>query len=290
MFSIKLYQIFLSFLILTITFIPHYGLCTDTNEINVSAPLHVDSAGIVGQKAITTIFRIVCVKQKKMGTGFLHESGFVLTAAHVVANCEPSDVIIILPQGIKVPINNIISDEEIDIASLKPTKKISGDPIAITNNNKIRIGTQVSTWGFPSGYTGKYPMLSVGYLSGLDVIKAPSGKKIKRLVVNAAFNSGNSGGPLIDIESGNIIGIVTSKLAPIPSNIKIYLEALKNTEIGLGWDFTKPDGTKGKIFQSQLLEKILQYLRSQTQLVVGRAVLPSQLRRFIKTNRLEKEN
>ena len=285
----SLSQIILFVLILTDIVILNVASCTGGDEISISAPLYTDSAGLVGQKAAATIFRIVCVKQGRMGTGFLHKSGSILTAAHVVANCEANDVMIVLPQGTNIPIKNIISDEDNDIASLTPTEKVSGDSLPITNNKNVKIGTQVSTWGFPSGYTGRFPMLSVGYLSGLDAVKTPSGKIVRRLVVNAAFNSGNSGGPLIDIESGTVIGIVSGKLAPIPPDIEKALEVLRNVEIGVGWDFTKPDGTKGKISQSQLLEKILQYMRSQTQLVVGRAVLPDQLREFLKANGLDKE-
>ena len=70
--------------------------------------------------------------------------------------------------------------------------------------------------------------------------------------------------------------------APIPPFIEKALEALKSVDIGVTFDITKEDGTKTKISQSQLLEKILMYLRSQTQLVVGRAVMPKHILQFLK--------
>ena len=261
--------------------------CSANGEL-VSAPLLTDSAGHAGQKATSTVFRVFCPKQDRMGTGFLHKSGNILTAAHVVSKCNPADIFVILPQGTKISIKEIVTDDDIDIAYLTPTQVIEGEALPITNKLSFAIGAQVSTWGFPSGYTGVMPMLSVGYLSGRDAIKSQSGKIVERFVVNAAFNSGNSGGPLIDIESKTVIGMVSSKLAPIPPFIKQALNALAGVNFGVTFDLTSPDGTKSKMSQSQLLEKILQYMRSQTQLVVGRAVLPEHIRTFLKKHGLEK--
>ncbi len=96
-----------------------------------------------------------------------------------------------------------------------------------------------------------------------------------------------SGGPLIDVESGHVIGVVSSKLAPIPEHIEKGLNKLKEIDIGVTFEVVYQDGKKGKISQSQLLEMILQYMRSQTQLVVGRAVSPEQLIDFINKHGLE---
>ena len=83
-----------------------------------------------------------------------------------------------------------------------PSIEVKATPLEIASTNEFKIGTQVSTWGYPGGYFGLFPMLSVGYLAGIDAFQAKSGKIIKQWVVNAAFNGGNSGGPLIHIESG----------------------------------------------------------------------------------------
>ena len=105
--------------------------------------------------------------------------------------------------------------------------------------------------------------------------------------VNAAFNSGNSGGPLVDIDTGSVIGIVSSKLAPIPPYIEAALKALKETKYGMMFKKTKPDGTIEDLSQAQLLEEILQYMRSQTQLVVGRAILAKDIRSFLTKHKIE---
>lgn len=285
MFSLKKKLCFI--LIVVFIAFPNVSKGADSNELTVSAPLYTDSTGFVGNIAAKSVFRIICQRKNRMGTGFLHKSGKILTAAHVVSECNPKDVLIILPQGLQINVIRIIKDDDMDIAALTPSQKIIGDSLPITAKNEILIGSQVSTWGFPGGYTGVYPILSVGYLSGQDGVKSDSGKIVGRLLVNAAFNSGNSGGPLIDVESGTVIGVVSSKLTPIPPYIEKSLEALSKVEFGIRYKTTAPDGSKRKISQSQLLEQIIQYLRSQTQLVIGTATLPSQLIKYLKNNNLD---
>jgi S1-C subfamily serine protease len=279
--KVFLYVLIVSFIVTIV--IP--SACSGYQQI--SAPLMTDSAGKMGRQAISSVYRILCPSKNRMGTGFLHKSGKIITAAHVVRECNPNDVFIILPQGAKVEITKIISDENNDIAILTPTEPLTGTALPLASQNVITIGAQVSTWGFPAGYNGRLPILSVGYIAGIDQIKTENRILVKRLVVNAAFNSGNSGGPLIDIDTGTVIGIVSSKLAPIPPYIKVALNALKESKYGLMFEKTKPDGTVENVSQSQILEEILQYLRSQTQLVVGMAVLPEDIKSFFMKNKIE---
>lgn len=258
-----------------------------SGQIPVSAPLATDSAGRMGAIATQSVFRIIIPSKNRMGTGFLHATGNVLTAAHVTEGANPADVTILLANGQKVPVEKIVADPDIDIAMLTPKQKIKATALPFASVEEFSVGTQVSTWGFPVGYNGMRPMLSVGYLSGKDVIRSPSGKTVGRFVVNAAFNSGNSGGPLIDIESGSVIGIVASKLAPMPPYIESALRALKNDESISAFTITKSDGTTERISNSQLLEQVLQYLRSQTQLVVGHAILTSDIKAFLNEHRTD---
>ena len=177
----------------------------DLTNIPVAAPIDSDSAGRGGAVAIQSVLRIICVQQNSAGTGFLHKSGNILTADHVVRGCPKP--IIALPNGSQVEATIMAADQDYDLALLKPNTPITAPPLPISAKNDLTIGTQVSTWGFPGGYFGISPMLSVGYLAGIDGLKTASGKIIRQWVVNAAFNSGNSGGPLIQIETGEVIGI-----------------------------------------------------------------------------------
>ena len=125
---------------------------------------------------------------------------------------------------------------------------------------------------------------TVGFLSGVDRIP---GTSTLRWVVNAAFNSGNSGGPVLTVDDGAVVGVVSSKLAPIPPLIEGALEALGNQGSGFRYTRTMPDGTTVTISEGQLVAEVLNYLRSQTQLVLGHAVTSEDLRAFLKANKIE---
>jgi hypothetical protein len=151
----------------------------------------------------------------------------------------------------------------------------------------MKIGTQVSTWGFPGGYNGLSPMLSVGYLAGTDAYKLNSGKIVRKWVVNAAFNGGNSGGPLIHIETGAVFGVVSSKLAPISPEAAAILQILEQQKYGMQYTGKKPDGTDVSYSEAQLVGAVLNELRRQVQLVIGQAVLQEDLIAFLKANKID---
>ena len=184
-----------------------------------AGPLTTDSAGKQGDAAKRGVVRVVCLATGLGGTGFLHNSGAVLTAAHVVAGCQPKDLLLLPPSGGSFGVLKLVADSEKDLALLHPVAVLPGSPLTISSIAAPVIGAQVTTWGFPGGYDGLSPLLSVGYLSGVQEFKAPSGTTIHRWVVNAAFNGGNSGGPLLSVEDGRVIGVVSSKLAPLPPSL-----------------------------------------------------------------------
>jgi len=258
---------------------------TDENFIPVAAPVNTDSAGSGGKQALQSVFRIICRDTNSSGTCFLHKSGNLLTAEHVIRGSSSPEIMFSDRNLLKA--NIVASKKDIDLAILSPTKVINTTPLDISNQSDFSIGTQVSTWGFPDGYMGGTPMLSVGHLSALTGYKLDSGSVVYQWVVNAAFNSGNSGGPLLHIESGSVMGVVSSKLAPINPATKTALEALQNQQSGLMYTATQPDGTTTQISEGQVIAAVLNDLRKQTQLVIGMAVLLSDVRSFLESNQME---
>lgn len=240
-------------------------------------------SGIIAQST----FRIMVLSKNISGTAFIHKSGKIITAAHIVENCLARDIILVGTDGQSYKITKIVSDSDYDLALLTPEKEIKRPPLEISSNDNFPIGMPVSTWGFPAGYKGVIPLLSVGYLAGVEVIPISPAKLTKRWIINAAFNQGNSGGPLIDITDGTVIGVVVSKLAPMPPKIEQELEVLKNQKYGFIYEKTNPDGTKERISEGQIIADILQYLRSQTQLVIGQTVILGDVKEFLKKNGIE---
>ncbi len=274
-------------ILILLAFFALVAVSSASDQIPVAAPMTTDLAGRSGQIAVPSVFRVMCPSKQRGGTGFLHKSGKIITAAHVVSECEASNIIILGVSGKTIHVSNVVSNVELDLALLTPSESLEGASLPISINDRISVGSQVSTWGFPAGYNGLAPLLSSGYLSGLDSQKSSAGKSIPRWVVNAAFNAGNSGGPLLELEGGTVIGVVSSKLAPIPSHIEKSLIALKSSKGITQFIRIHPNGTKEKVSTGNVVEEVLQYLRSQTQLVIGYAVLCRDLRNFLEAHGVE---
>lgn len=231
------------------------------------------------------MFRILCLDRNEVGTGFLHKSGNLLTAAQVVSGC--ANLQMVLANGTISPVTVFATDQDYDLAILKPAATVSAKPLEIAPANDIKVGTQVSTWGFPAGYNGLSPLLSVGYLAGIDAYKMASGNIVKKWVVNAAFNGGNSGGPLIQIETGAVFGVVSSKLAPISPQTAEIVKVLEQQKYGQQYTWSGSDGTKLDFSEAQLVSLVLNELRRQVQLVIGQAVLREDLIAFLKANSMD---
>ena len=266
------------------------GVCAEAkppDSIGVSAPIDTESSAKGGDIAITSVFRVICKDANSQGTGFLHKSGNVITAAHVVRNCI--DPMLQFYNGTIGSSTVIDADPDLDIAIIEPLFPIDAQALPISNAGSPKIGAQVSTWGFPGGYSGLTPMLSVGYLSGVQVQKPYDNKNETQWVVNAAFNRGNSGGPLLLIETGEVIGVVSSKAANFSPATYQALKAMKEfrgTSL-ITYTETFDDGTKKVHNELEILGMVLEDLKNQTQLVIGNAVRANDLRTYLKAHDID---
>lgn len=197
------------------------------NQMPVAAPLSSDSAGKGGPIAMPSVFRIICPSTGSMGTGFAHQSGGVITAEHVIRGAQPQDIVIRSSSNAHYRVQKVHSDATLDLAVLQPTAMPQVQALLLSAKTDFQIGTQVSTWGYPMGYMGAGPMLTVGYLSGDEQVNGAA-----QWVINAAFNSGNSGGPVLHLEDASVLGVVSSKLAPLPDHINSILQALSQQMSG----------------------------------------------------------
>jgi len=264
-----------------------YGQSAASDHLPTAASLQADSAGRGGLQAAASVVRVACTGVPSAGTGFVHKSGWVVTAAHVVRSCGDS-VIVRTAGGQSVSVKAVRRDDLLDIAILSTEPKLEvSRALSLSTSTTFAIGAQVSTWGFPAGYGGAMPLLSVGYLAGVDQVKNEFGLSPPLWVVNGAFNSGNSGGPVISTEHASVIGIVSSKLAPIPRDVEDALNALGSNRTILMYKRRNPDGTLKDLSEGQVVAEVLHYLRSQTQLVVGYAVSVKELRQFLEANGIE---
>ena len=142
------------------------------------------------------------------GTGvILTEDGYIVTNAHVVENAAAISVQLTDQDIFQAQV--IGTDELSDLAVLKISA--SGlTPAQFGDSSSLRVGDTVVAIGDPLGveFRGTY---TDGIISGIDRDVDMDGRTMTLLQTNAALNSGNSGGPLINCY-GQVIGINTMKI------------------------------------------------------------------------------
>ncbi len=146
-----------------------------------------------------------------LGTGFIFDKdGYILTNEHVVSG---ADAIYITVEGYTEPFKAELlgSDYDLDLAVLK----IKGDKefatLPIGDSTQLRVGEWVTAIGNPLGYDHT---VSVGVVSAKGrEITIPEGNRTRYytnlLQTDASINSGNSGGPLLNM-NGEVVGINTA--------------------------------------------------------------------------------
>lgn len=148
-----------------------------------------------------------------LGTGVvIKDDGTILTNFHVVAGAKKLRVTFF--DGTETEAFVISVQPDKDLAVLKP-QKIPDDLEAavLGSSQQLAPGDIVVAVGFPYGIG---PSVSSGVVSGLNRnFKSPDGQQMLKGLIqfDAAANSGNSGGPLVNA-SGEVVGIVTAILNP----------------------------------------------------------------------------
>lgn len=167
-------------------------------------------------------------------------------------------------QGERKPATIVGQNATLDLVLLKPNAGFVKNPLPIASDDTMIIGSQVSSWGFPSGYLGDVALLTVGYLAGVS--SDPNDSSIRRWVINAAINKGNSGGPLLETATPAVIGVVIQKFSPLTREVQSQLESL--------W---KNGGPEAKVLAHAMLD-----IGERAQLVVAQSIIAADLRKFLR--------
>jgi S1-C subfamily serine protease len=245
----------------------------------------LDASSSVEKTAIASTYIIICPKTAFKGSAFLVDNGIIVTNAHVVAGCTANELVVRSAAGKGVTISALRLDPLRDLAALTPGHPISGG-LALAETSALSIGAQVRTWGHPLGYNGPPPLLSVGYLSGLIAHSPSAGSVVKHLIVNAAFNSGNSGGPLLKADGDEVIGVVVSKARPIFTPfVQSALAVFAKNRTGVNFEGTDSVGNKVSMSESQVVAEMVSSLRDMSQVMIGEAVAVEELRAFLSYKR-----
>ncbi|SEL02466.1 serine protease Do [Ruminococcus sp. YRD2003] len=155
---------------------------------------------------------------KATGTGtgvVLTEDGYIVTNAHVIYDSEngggkADSVSVILDDDESYDAEIIGYDTDCDIAVLKIEAK-GLTAAEFGDSDSLRLGESVIAIGNPLGFDLK-DTVTGGMISGLDRNITINDKAMTLIQTDAAINSGNSGGPLIN-KYGQVIGINSSKMS-----------------------------------------------------------------------------
>ena len=181
------------------------------------------------------------------GSGIiLSEDGYIVTNNHVVASESSSYYAIQEATGIQVKLYNdntyydakiIGTDEYTDLAVLK-IEKSGLTPATLGDSSIVKIGEFVMAVGNPLGMDYS---VTTGVVSAIEREVQTDGNTYTAIQTDAAINSGNSGGALVN-SSGEVIGINTLKLAgtgiegvgfaiPISSTTSIISQLIENKTV-----------------------------------------------------------
>jgi serine protease Do len=176
-----------------------------------------------------------------VGSGFIIDAkGYVVTNNHVVDGADTIKVT--LTEEESYPATIVGRDEKTDLALLKVE---AGKPlpyVAFGDSDNVRSGDWIMAVGNPFGLGGS---VTAGIVSARGRDLAGS-SLVDFLQIDAAINSGNSGGPSFDAD-GKVIGINTAIYSPnggnvgigfaIPSNLarQVVADLRNDGKVSRGW-------------------------------------------------------
>ena len=142
------------------------------------------------------------------GTGVvLTSDGYIVTNAHVVDGAGSIEVLL---TDDRIFTASLIGSDEISDLAVLQIQAQDLIPAQFGDSAQLRIGDTVAAIGDPLGvkYRGTY---TDGIVSAINRDVDMDGRTMTLIQTNAALNSGNSGGPLINCY-GQVIGINTMKI------------------------------------------------------------------------------
>ena len=180
------------------------------------------------------------------GTGFVVAGGDrVVTNAHVLPKAGDPDaedkVAVLVPREGAAPDVRWIRRQLVDAVHDLAVMTIDGAPLPalrLSAGEVARAGTSVALIGFPLGATlGLVPATHRGIISAVTAIALPpptarqlDERTLSRLrqgvfdilQLDATAYPGNSGSPLLDLESGQVVGIINM----------VYVKSTKESAVG----------------------------------------------------------
>ncbi|MGA7051865.1 MAG: trypsin-like peptidase domain-containing protein [Mycobacterium sp.] len=194
-----------------------------TSKVTLSTPGNTESpAGRFAKVAAATAGAVVTIESKSeqegmQGSGVVIDGrGYIVTNNHVISEAanNPSQfkTTVVFNDGKEVPANLVGRDPKTDLAVLKVDNVDNLSVAQLGDSDKVRVGDEVLAAGAPLGLRST---VTHGIISALHRPVPLSGEGsdtdtvIDAIQTDASINHGNSGGPLIDMNS-QVIGVNTA--------------------------------------------------------------------------------
>ena len=161
-----------------------------------------------------------------LGSGFIiSPDGYIVTNNHVISGGAPGQnrgatlesITVTLPDRKEYPARVVGRDVASDLAVLK-IQATNLPFVQFGDSTRTRVGDWVVAIGNPFGLGGT---VTAGIVSALHRAIGQTNAAYDRYIqTDASINSGNSGGPMFDMQ-GNVIGINTAIYSPTGGNVGI---------------------------------------------------------------------
>lgn len=180
------------------------------------------TAGQVYQKVNPTVVTVlvgVNDVSATVGTGVIFSGdGYFITNYHVIEGGR--ECLALLEDGRRLPASYVGGDRNSDLAVLKMNPPAGGTlPAAVFGDSDLlNVGDDVYAIGNPLGMELR-GTLTNGIVSAANRKVEVDGRIMTLIQTNAALNTGNSGGPLIN-EYGQVVGINVVKMSSHRSTVE----------------------------------------------------------------------
>lgn len=163
------------------------------------------------KKVIPSVVSITAASGSSTSTGtgiIMSSDGYIITNYHVVSSAQ--QIVVLLTDGQEYTACQVGGDETSDIMVLK-IDATGLTPAEFGDSDAAEVGDSVVAIGDPLGIELRGTMTD-GIICGIKRDVDVGDRTMTLMQTNAALNSGNSGGPLVNME-GQVIGINTIKLS-----------------------------------------------------------------------------
>ncbi|MEH7358328.1 S1 family peptidase [Priestia megaterium] len=178
---------------------------------------------------VITVARITPNGTQLLGTAtLLNKSGHFVTAAHITG-MDDTNLVILSPHIEKLSDYQDTSEKEVRYANVKivalnplhdlcifevKTDRELSSTINISSLDEMNVGDSVTMFGFPDLNFNRRVLTQQNTNIGAKILLENSGEKLKHAVINIQSRQGQSGSPVFNSMTYNLIGILVGSYVP----------------------------------------------------------------------------